>query len=116
VSFRVISGGRDAGATSGLLVHGASEVVTMAGGLRRGPSQADAAVLPGAAATDGEPVVAVWDGRIVAVGPAADVTRALEADGFPVARFARLDARGGIVTPGLVDPHTHLLFAGLCDG
>ena len=31
---------------------------------------------------------------------------------MPLARFARLDAGGGVVTPGLVDPHTHLLFAG----
>ena len=38
--------------------------------------------------------------------------RALVADGLPLGRFARLDARGGSVTPGLVDPHTHLLFAG----
>ena len=31
----------------------------------------------------------------------------------PSARpFARLDADGGTVTPGLVDPHTHLLFGG----
>src|SRR4029079_15303816 len=26
--------------------------------------------------------------------------------------FARLDAAGGSVTPGLIDPHAHLLFAG----
>jgi len=33
-------------------------------------------------------------------------------EGLPLARFARLDAAGGVVTPGLVDPHTHLLFGG----
>src|SRR3972149_5822727 len=38
--------------------------------------------------------------------------RVLEGGGYPLARFARLDAAGGTVTPGLVDPHTHLLFAG----
>ena len=37
---------------------------------------------------------------------------ALEAEGLPLGRFARIDAAGGAVTPGLVDPHTHLLFAG----
>ncbi|MDQ2964298.1 MAG: imidazolonepropionase, partial [Chloroflexota bacterium] len=56
------------------------------------------------------------DGRIVAAGHRADVTRVLEAQGLPLARFARLDARGGTVTPGLVDPHTHLLFAGSREG
>ena len=56
--------------------------------------------------------MAAWDGRIVAAGRRADVTRALEGQGLPLARFARVDARGGTVTPGLVDPHTHLLFAG----
>ena len=40
----------------------------------------------------------------------------LEAEGYPLGRFARLDARGGAVTPGLVDPHTHLLFAGSREG
>jgi imidazolonepropionase len=40
------------------------------------------------------------------------VEASLTADGLPLGRFARLDARGGSVTPGLVDPHTHLLFAG----
>src|SRR4029453_9206166 len=36
----------------------------------------------------------------------------LEAAALPLARFARIDAAGGSVTPGLIDPHTHLLFAG----
>jgi imidazolonepropionase len=44
------------------------------------------------------------------------VERILEADGYPLGRFARLDAAGGTVTPGLIDPHTHLLFAGSREG
>ena len=32
--------------------------------------------------------------------------------GAAAGRFARLDADGGTVTPGLVDAHTHLLFGG----
>lgn len=116
-SFRVIEGGRTGEPTPGLLIVGASEVVTMAGGVRRGPEQgeigrlvADAPDAPDA------PVVACWDGRIAAVGPRAGVEAALEAQGYPLGRFARLDARGGAVTPGLVDPHTHLLFAGSREG
>jgi imidazolonepropionase len=116
VTLRIISGGRKDDAADGLLVVGAAEVVTMAGGLRRGPSQGDAAIL--AAAAGGglggpdAPVVASWQGRIAAVGSRRAVERSLEADGLPLERFQRLDAEGGTVTPGLVDPHTHLLFAG----
>ena len=60
----------------------------------------------------GAPVVAAWEGRIVGVGPGDEVERALEGMGYPISRFRRLDAEGGLVTPGLVDAHTHLLFAG----
>lgn len=52
--------------------------------------------------------VAVRDGEIVWVGPEAQLpfkVRTLEA-------ATRVDARGGIVGPGFVDAHTHLVFAG----
>jgi len=120
MTLRVISGGLEGGPTSGLLVTGASRVATLAGGIRRGAAQDDPAVLDAAAAggpdAPGAPVVAAWEGRVVAVGPRDSVERALEAGGLPLARFARLDAAGGLVTPGLVDPHTHLLFAGTREG
>ena len=116
MTLRLIEGGRGNTEAPGLLIHGASQVATLAGGLRRGEAQADAAVLdaaqvggPGAADA---PVVACWEGRIVGVGPRAAVERGLEAGGYALSRFARLDADGGVVTPGLIDPHTHLLFAG----
>ena len=44
-----------------------------------------------------------------------EVVRRLAADGLDPAdgaRFACLDVAGGTVTPGLIDPHTHLVFAG----
>ena len=91
----------------GLLVVGAAEVVTMAGGLRRGPAQDDPAVLKAV-----DPTVALWEGRVVAVGSRSDVERLLVAGGRDVGTFGILDAAGGTVTPGLIDPHTHLLFAG----
>jgi imidazolonepropionase len=119
VTLRIISGGRAVDTADGLLVVGAAEVVTLAGGLRRGPSQADAAVLSAAGRGPGgpnAPVVACWQGRIAAVGSRRAVERSLAADGLPLERFQRLDAGGGIVTPGLVDPHTHLLFAGTRQG
>jgi imidazolonepropionase len=114
--FRVIEGGRSDEPTPGLLVVGAAEVVTMAGGIRAGVGQGDVARLSASDAGGPDalnaPVVACWEGRIVAVGPRASVERAIDGGGYPLGRFARLDAAGGTVTPGLIDPHTHLLFAG----
>jgi imidazolonepropionase len=114
--FRIIDGGRSDEPTPGLLVVGASEVVTLVGGLRMGPGQADvgrlSAIEAGGVSSPDAPVVACWEGRIAAVGPRAALEAALEEGGYPLGRFARLDAGGGSVTPGLVDPHTHLLFAG----
>jgi imidazolonepropionase len=49
-----------------------------------------------------EAAIAVTDGRIVWVGAAADAP--------PAERVDRLDGR--LVTPGLIDPHTHLVFGG----
>jgi imidazolonepropionase len=56
--------------------------------------------------------VAAWEGRIVAVGRRVQVEATVQGLGLPLARFARVDAAGGTVTPGFVDAHTHLLFAG----
>jgi imidazolonepropionase len=114
--FRVIDGGRADDPTPGLLIVGAAEVVTLAGGVRMGAAQADvarltAAEVGGPDAPDA-PVVACWEGRLVGIGPREPIERGLEAEGYPLGRFARLDAAGGSVTPGLIDPHTHLLFAG----
>ena len=114
--FRLILGGRTEESTPGLLIVGAAEVVTLAGGVRMGPTQGDvgrssASDAGGPDAPDA-PVVACWEGRIAAVGPRAAIETALEAQGYPLGRFARLDAAGGTITPGLIDPHTHLLFAG----
>jgi len=47
------------------------------------------------------------DGELIFVGPEADLEDAVEhSDAIEV------DAAGGLVTPGLIDCHTHLLFAG----
>lgn len=49
--------------------------------------------------------VAIRDGRIVEVGPTPRLRAKYDADQL-------IDAEGGLVTPGFVDPHTHLPFAG----
>ncbi len=94
----------------GLLVVGAAEVATLAGGPRRGGAQADPAIAPPGTA------IACLDGRIVAVateGEAAEaLAAALEEGGRDPRAVDVLDAAGATVTPGLVDAHTHLLFAG----
>jgi imidazolonepropionase len=110
--FRVIEGGRGDEPSAGLLIQGANEVATMAGGLRSGSAQGDVEHLT----REDDPVVACWEGRIVAIGSRSEVEGALEADGYQLSRFVRLDAAGGSVTPGLVDAHTHLLFAGTREG
>ncbi|HEX7950737.1 MAG TPA: imidazolonepropionase [Candidatus Limnocylindrales bacterium] len=115
MTLRLIQGGRAEQDKPGLLVVGAREIVTMAGGLRTGEAQADPAALT---STDAEvaagngPAIAAWEGRVLAVGPRPELEAALEGSGYPLARFATLDAAGGTVTPGLIDAHTHLLFGG----
>lgn len=120
MTLRVIEGGLTDGRSMGLLILGAAEIATLAGGLRAGASQDEPDLLradPGGGAdADGAPIVATWEDRIVAVGPRALVERNLEAQDLPLARFARIDAEGGTITPGLVDAHTHLLFGGSREG
>jgi imidazolonepropionase len=120
VTLRVLPGGRGESVPPGLLVVGAAEIVTVAGGPRAGSTQGevdrhDAASVGGPDAA-GAPVVAAWEGRILAVGGRSDMERVLEAEGYSLERFVRVDAHGGTVTPGLIDPHTHLLFAGSREG
>jgi len=81
-----------------LLFVNAAGVVTCAGPARarKGSEMADARVVPNIA-------VAVSDGRIAALGSATDLIRAYE--GHEI-----IDCRGGILTPGFVDSHTHAVF------
>ena len=83
-----------------LLILGTKAVVTC-----RGPSRG----ITGAALDRLEVIedgaVAIKNGRILAVGPQREIEAEYRA-------ASRIDAEGGLVSPGLVDPHSHLLFSG----
>jgi len=77
------------------------QLVTLAGAARprMGGELRELAVIPDA-------VLLIEGGRIVAVGSAAELRGKIPADAVVV------DAEGRCVTPGFVDAHTHLVFAG----
>ncbi len=84
-----------------LLLHSAAQVVTLAGPDRPriGREMEDLGIIEdGAVLIEGE--------VIAAVGPTAEVEAQLQGE------VERWDARGLVVLPGLVDAHTHLVFAG----
>jgi imidazolonepropionase len=54
--------------------------------------------------------LAAYEGRIVWVGPEADLAQALAIEALPAE--SRHDAGGRAVLPGFVDSHTHFVFAG----
>jgi len=84
------------------LVHNTAEVLTCAGPApRRGRAQGDAGSRPRAS-------IAARGGTIVFVGDEA----AWRQSGSLTADAVVVDARGGAVVPGFVDPHTHVVFAG----
>lgn len=83
-----------------LLLTGCGQVVTLAGPVpRRGRALNDAGVIKDGA-------VLIRDGKIVAVGKRAKVEKRTQARGA-----RKLDLGGRVVVPGLVDSHTHLIFA-----
>jgi imidazolonepropionase len=87
-----------------LIVRDAAELVTLQGDASRprvGSELRQLGVVERGA-------LAARNGSIVWVGPTADLDRDVQ----PVPECRTIDAAGKAVLPGLVDPHTHLLFAG----
>jgi len=80
------------------IIYNISQCVTMAGGPRRGERLADPAILDNAA-------IVISDDKILEVGNSEELLSR-----YPLAE--RIDAAGMAVVPGLVDPHTHLVWAG----
>jgi imidazolonepropionase len=83
------------GTRADLLIAGASELITpdpsIPGAVRR--------IVGGAIAIAGE--------RIIAAGPAAELAATID-----LSQARQVDARSGILLPGFVDCHTHLVFGG----
>jgi imidazolonepropionase len=83
-----------------LLIYDAAQVLTVASpdGPKRGEAMGKLGIIPDGA-------IAIRDGRILDIGPSAELRSQV--------RAARsLYAGGHLVMPGFVDPHTHLVWAG----
>ena len=88
-----------------LLIVNADELVTVAGGSqkpRKGKEMRELGIVHNGG-------LAIKDGKIAAVGKTTDVTKSFKAENV-------ISAKGEVVLPGLVDPHTHFVFAGSREG
>lgn len=83
-----------------LIVQGIGQLVTCGSPDRpkRGDEMRDVGIIVGGA-------VAIAEGKFVGVGTSTDILREFEAGQV-------IDAKGRVVCPGFVDPHTHIVFAG----
>ena len=81
-----------------MLIHSASQLLTIPGPVQRGQDLGDLGIIPDGA-------LRIVDGRIAAVGTSDDLRAAFPDDEM-------FDAGGRVVMPGFVDPHTHLVWAG----
>lgn len=80
-----------------MIITNASELVTLKGGLRTGEKMRDLKIIKeGAVVIEGE--------KIVEVGKAGDIECHEDTE--------VINAKGKVVMPGFVDPHTHLIFDG----
>jgi imidazolonepropionase len=81
-----------------MLLHSASQLLTIAGQPQHGRELGQLGIIHDGA-------VLFRDGKVLAVGTTVDLCHA-----YP--HEETLDARGRVVMPGFVDPHTHLLWVG----
>lgn len=81
-----------------MLIHSASQLLTLAGGPQRGHALGHLGIIEDGA-------VLIHDGEIIAVGTTDELLAAYPDE--PV-----LDAEDRVVMPGFVDPHTHTIWAG----
>jgi imidazolonepropionase len=81
-----------------MLIHSASQLLTLAGGPQRGRDLGRLEIIPDGA-------VLIQDEKIAAVGTSQELRAAYPSE-------PALDAGGKVVMPGFVDPHTHAIWAG----
>lgn len=81
-----------------MLIHSASQLLTLSGGPRRGNQLGNLEIIHDGA-------VLIRDGMIAAVGSSAELRSV-----YP--NEPQLNARKRVVMPGFIDPHTHLVWAG----
>ena len=81
-----------------MLIHSASQLLTLSAGPQRGSALGNLHIIDDGA-------VLVQDGRIIETGHTPKMLAAHPQE-------ERLDAGGSVVMPGLVDPHTHVVWAG----
>ena len=83
-----------------LIIHNAGQLVTCASGgkPKRGDAMRDVGIVEMGA-------VAIADGKFIGVGGSNEILRDFQSDNM-------IEAKGRVVCPGFVDPHTHIVFAG----
>jgi imidazolonepropionase len=81
-----------------MLIHSASQLLTLSGGPQRGKKLGELGIIENGA-------ILLQDEKIVEVGRSEDLRAA-----YP--NEPTLDAGGRVVMPGFVDPHTHAIWAG----
>ncbi len=81
-----------------MLIHSATQLLTLAGGPQRGKELGRLGLIEDGA-------VLMRDEKIVAVGPTSELRASYRDE-------PTLDASGCVILPGFVDPHTHLIWAG----
>ena len=81
-----------------LMIHNASQLLTLAGGPQRGQRLGQLGMITNGA-------VAIENGVIIAIGESSVLL-----EQFPTA--SAFDVQQHVVMPGFVDPHTHLVWAG----
>jgi len=81
-----------------MLIHSATQLLTLSGGPQRGGTLGALGIIENGA-------VLIRDEKIVAAGKTDELRAA-----YP--NEPTLDASGGVVMPGFVDPHTHLIWGG----